>query len=174
MWRPLKEIKKSSNGFLIFQVGIVLALMVLIITLSLSQTSVLRRHIVHAHAQKMSILFRYLQQKACAMQKEQTLIFDERSVRYYTDTAEYFLPQGVRFGFSYNAYGPPSSPKQIISKAITFKNNTVTFSPDGSITPGTIYMTDAQKKMTYALTVPISSISLLRLYRLESSWVCLS
>lgn len=174
MWRPLKEIKKSSNGFLIFQVGIVLALMVLIITLSLSQTSVLRRHIVHAHAQKMSILFRYLQQKACATQKEQKLVFDERTRRYYTDVAEYHVPQGVLFGFSPNAYGPPSSPKQIISKAITFKNNTVHFSPDGSMTPGTIYMADAEKKITYALTVPISSISLLRLYRLESSWICLT
>lgn len=148
--------------------------MVLIITLSLSQTSVLSRHILHAHAQKMSILLRYLQQKACATQKEQKLIFDERYARYYTQDAEYFLPHGILFGFSANAYGPPSSPKQSISTAITFKNNTVYFYPDGSITSGTIYMADAEKKITYALTVPISSISLLRLYRLDSSWVCLS
>lgn len=129
---------------------------------------------VHACAQKLSILLRYVQQKACATQKEQKLIFEERNGRYHTDTHEYVLPQGVIFGFSPNTYGPPSSPKHMANKAITFKNNTITCSPDGSITPGTLYITDSEKKVTYALTVPVSSIALLRLYRLEEAWVCLS
>lgn len=117
---------------------------------------------------------RYLQQKACATQQEQKLVFDERTARYYTDTAEYYLPQGVRFGCAQNTYGPPSSPQHLVYKSITFNNNTIIFSPDGSVTSGTLYLTDSDKKMTYALTVPVSSCALLRLYRLDGTWVCLS
>lgn len=156
------------------QVGIVLALLVVIITLSISNTVLLRKQMMHAQVEKLAVLFRYFQQKACATQTEQKLTFDERTATYSADSFKETLPVGIQFGFLNNVYGPPSSPKTLIHKGITFTNNTVMFSPDGSISSGTVYLVDTEKNILYALTAPISHISLLRIYRYDGKWVCLS
>jgi hypothetical protein len=185
LWRKIKKSYKRNNtaGFLLVQIGIVLALLVVIVTISISNTTLLRKHMVHAQVEKLELLFRYFQQKACATQTEQKLIFDERTSTYYAvDSFKETLPAGIQFGFLNNVYGPPSSPKTLIHKGITFNNNTVMFSPDGSISSGTLYLIDAEKNILYALTAPISHISFLRIYRYDErydghyngKWVCLS
>jgi len=175
-WRKTKTNYKKKNyaGFLLIQIGVVLALFVLIITLSLSHSNLLRKQIMHAEVEKLAVLFRYFQQRACVTQREQKLVFDERTGSYVCDTYKQTLPFGIQFGCIAHSYGPPSNPQTLIKKGITFKNNTVVFSPDGSISAGTVYLVDAQKKLMYALTSPISHISFLRMYRYDSGWSCLS
>ncbi len=179
MLQRLRVSKKNYKqnhveGFLLIQIGIVLALLVLIITLSLSHSNLLRKQLMHAEVEKLAVLFRYFQQRACVMQTEQKLTFDERTSSYFSDNYKQTLPFGIQFGSVPNCYGPPSHPQTRINKGITFKNNTVVFSPDGSISAGTLYLVDAEKKLTYAITSPISHISFLRIYRYDSVWKCLS
>lgn len=170
-----KNYKKNSYaGYLLIQIGIVLALLLVIITLSLSQSTLLRKQLMHAEVEKLAVLFRYFQQRACVTQTEQTLIFDERTSSYSSGTYKQTLPFGIQFGFVSSCYGPPSKPQIVINKSITFKNNTVLFSPDGCISSGTLYLVDTEKKYMYALTAPISNISFLRIYRYDSQWTCLS
>ena len=51
----------------------------------------------------------------------------------------------------------------------------VIFSPDGKITPGTIYLTDFKKNIMVALTCPIGNISYIRKYQYDNNtWKQLS
>jgi len=79
------------------------------------------------------------------------------------------LSQPIQFGIMPNIKGPPSSAHTLITKPISFKNNTLVCYPSGIISAGTIYMTD-NKQCMYALSCPVGYVSYLRKYRYANGW----
>lgn len=71
------------------------------------------------------------------------------------------LPAQVRFGAAADVLGSPSSPTTPPpSNGVTFRQATVTFLPDGTLSPGpgTIYLTggDGRASVTMAISVTIA------------------
>ena len=105
--------------------------------------------------------FSYLQQRSIATLQPEILTFDEKTNSYtYTGPQNKLictkLGKTVKFGFIHGVKGPPSLPTQPITKAITFSHSkekqAATFSPEGKISPGTVYLVDTNKRVMGALT----------------------
>ncbi len=106
--------------------------------------------------------------------QEQTITIDTATQCYSTPDYTYTLPPAVRFGALDNALGPPSSPQTPITALCTFNNNKIHFSADGTISSGIIYIVDRNKKVGYALSNGVGSVSYLRLYRYDKKkWIAL-
>lgn len=121
------------------------------------------------------MVFCHLQQVAISSNKILTLQFNIPSNSYSFQNNSVILSKNVTYGVVDYAKGPPSLPNKIINKPITFKNNQVIFSHDGKINPGTIYLSDKLKRYLYAITIPISQVSLIRKYKyLNKQWILIN
>lgn len=164
----------KQRGSLIINLGIALALILFLLSMSLPSISFMRRFLLHTELEKLYNIFYYLQQRAIATNQDHLLHFDIQNNRFYTDILSEQLPSGLRFDFLPGAHGPPSSPTKPITSPITFKKNRVVFYADGTITAGTIYLVDHDHNSMYALTSPISQISFVRIYHYsKGSWALL-
>lgn len=159
-------LKRLTKGFSLIELLVVLALVLLITTLTMPSLWFLKRQAVACEAEKLHMVFCYMQQSAIACNKNLLLKFRTNSYSY--EQYEERLPVGVEFGFKSNIKGPPSWPTHPISSPITFVNNQTTFFANGKIQPGTAYLIDSGKNYLYAVTVPISQVSFIRKYRYSS------
>ena len=66
--------------------------------------------------------------------------------------------------------GPPSNPTRPLVKPVTFKNETITLYADGIVESGTVYITDSDHTVLYAVSSGVGHTSLLRLYKYQGSW----
>jgi len=111
----------------------------------------------------------YLRQKAIASNCIYELLFTTTANRYsYKQNNKIIthqLARQVLFGYLAQTKGPPSSPKNLLTKPVSFYNNKVVFYPNGKISPGSVYLIDRKKKVMKALTCPISQVSFIRKYR---------
>lgn len=161
---------KQNKGFSLIEVLIVLALIGTITALAIWNTQSLYRLTVRADIEKLYTTCLYLQQKALSCQEKQTLYFalDKKTYRY-ENCAERLNTQ-VLYGFIAGAKGPPSSPHVLITQENSFENNQIVFYPDGVIQAGTLYLTDVNKRVLYALTSGVGQVSFLRKYYYDGSW----
>lgn len=74
------------------------------------------------------------------------------------------LPKGVCFGIMPGIKGPPGKPDHYLDRAVTFKDNCLSITPQGVVSAGTIYVTDDKKRFTYALTIAAGVFSCPRTY----------
>lgn len=165
---------RHNAGFLLIEVVLVVALILIIVTLAMPQMSFLTKQIVHSEIEKLASVCFFLRQCALVTNQEQTLMFNHHKGTYSSGEYTYSLAAGVRFGFLPNSYGPPSNPQHLISQAVTFKNGKITFYADGTISSGTVYMIDAKDTYFYALTTPSAQMPCIRKYEYEQRWVPLS
>lgn len=164
--------RKLQKGFFLINLAIACSLLVIIVSLSVSQTSFFRRFLIRSEIEKMYTLFFYLNQRALVSNKEQTLHFDATKNSYQSGKKTEKLAVSLRFGILPDAFGPPSQPTKLLTQAITFVDNTVHFYPDGTISSGSIYITDNDHALLYALTISVGHISYLRKYRYSNgSWI---
>ena len=161
---------RIKSGFTLIEIMVVLALFALVVTLGMIQLSFLDNTIVHAEVDKLAITCSYLQQKAIASNSEQILKCDVEKKRYCGDNVNETLSPRVCFGYLSNVLGSPGSPSRVITKAITFPGSSIHFYPTGTISSGTAYLTDKNKKNMYALSNAVSQVSYLRLYRYDGKW----
>jgi prepilin-type N-terminal cleavage/methylation domain-containing protein len=159
-----------KSGFTLIEVMVVLALFLLIATLGMMQLSFLDNTIVHTEIDKLAMTCSYLQQKAIARNSDQILVCDTEKNKYRGDNVNETLSSRVCFGFLPNVLGSPGSPVRVINKAITFADSSIHFYPTGTISSGTLYLTDKNKKNMYALSNAVSQVSYLRLYRYDGKW----
>ncbi|MCA9770409.1 prepilin-type N-terminal cleavage/methylation domain-containing protein [Candidatus Dependentiae bacterium] len=159
-----------NKGYTLIELLIVLVLFVLITTLSITNFGFLHRSITRAELYHLYSLCYYLQHKAMATRQEQKLYIDISHNTYTYDNTTYQLPQSVSFGYLSGVKGPPTAPKKILSKPVTFKNDTVEFYPDGIISSGSIYIRDAYNNSLHALTNGIAHVSFIRLYIYNKTW----
>lgn len=160
----------TKQGFTLIEAMIVICLFALIATLGMKQLSFLDDTIAHAEVDKLAGVCTYLQQKAIATNSDQLLVCDVQKNEYRLGNAHEPLSRRIAFGFLPNVLGSPGSPSHSIKKAITFPDSSIHFYPTGTISSGTVYLTDKNKKIMYALSNAVSQVSYLRLYRYDGRW----
>ena len=107
--------------------------------------------------------------------KQQDVYFDIANNRYTFNGTVCTLPSQIMFGVIPGVKGPPSLPKKLVAKPITFKGSRISFFPEGIISSGTIYVTDRYKKFLYAISCSVSQVSYLRKYAFnDNKWVLIS
>ncbi len=137
---------------------------------------------VIAERDKLFMTFSYLQQRAMASGREQKIFFNVQGGQYHYFTSPEKkcisnLHKKVCFGFLDHALGPPGKAAKKISRVITFPTRSkipyATFLPNGTMSNGTVYLVDDQKKYMRALTSPVAPVSCLRKYRYhKGKWMC--
>lgn len=163
----------NKEGFSLLELSLVLLLILLLVTLSGTQTSLLNRIFVRNELEQLYTVCFYLKQCAIAQNKQQELEFDASKNLYRYHLTEHTLSRHVRFGSQPEAKGPPGESLSVITKPITFNNNTIVFHPDGIIQPGTVYLTDDGQRYTYALSCAVAQVSYLRKYQYTTKWIAL-
>jgi hypothetical protein len=142
----------------------VCAVMVVSVGLGTQGLFLARRRAVKTELLLLQTTCRYLQQVAIATNQEQQLVFDCALQKYSYDTSTHQLNAGVVYGFPQDLKGPPACPCKLLSKPVTFVNDTITFYPTGIISAGSVYFSDAGHTCCYALSNAISQVSYIRIY----------
>jgi prepilin-type N-terminal cleavage/methylation domain-containing protein len=157
------------NGFVFIEILITLAIFTILVVCIKSGVYSMHRVLVKAELEHIFTIALYLQRKAMTTGVEQSIVFDTSTQSFAFEDTQCRLPKGVCFGIVPDVKGPPSW--QIKTpKSITFSCNKITFYPSGAIQPGSVYVCDTKKEHMYALTIPVSYISLIRLYRYDDGW----
>lgn len=159
--------KNYGLGFSLIELMIAISIMMILISLTAINARFFNKAVIASELNLLHATCHYLQQTAMASNQPQELVFDITHNSYSADGQIHTLPSILRFGIM-DAKGPPSSPHSTLHEPITFTNNTITFSPDGIISSGTVYLTDSH--MLYALSSSVAHVSFLRKYRYDGKW----
>lgn len=132
-----------------------------------------KRQTIVEQLNQLQIICATTQQRATNTQIKQIVSLDSSNQSYFfSNHSEKLFPE-ISFGFIAGLKGPPSNPKKLVTQAITFPDQAITFYPDGTISAGTLYLTNRDKQQ-YALTVPISKETFVRKYQyLRGQWISL-
>jgi prepilin-type N-terminal cleavage/methylation domain-containing protein len=160
-------------GFTLIELIVVLALVAFIATLTIKCVLFSTTTSARIELERLYALAFYLQQRAYVEQKQQTLTINPKSNSYTGGSRSYTLAHPLIFGTLAGTKGPPSEPEKPITHPITFKNNTIVFYPGGTISAGTMYLTDTSKSCLYALSCAISQVSHIRRYKYHKRWIML-
>lgn len=166
-------LKSKRTGATLLELLVVVALIIVLVTLAFPAWRFLKTQQITEQLNQLQIICITLQQKATVTQEKQSLTFngDQRSY-FFNNQTEKLLP-GISFNFIPGLKGPPSNPKKLVTRAITFPDQVITFYPDGTISAGTLYLINREQQQ-YALTVPISKASFTRKYQYrQKQWVYL-
>ena len=170
-WQLPGKILKFKSGFILFELLVSLAIISIIIGISLNISIIADRSFLKIEIEKLYNIILYLQKKASINKQSESLFIDVEKNLYKFGNTIFYLAKNVEFGFIDGVKGPPSDPKNNITKAITFKNNTIFFYPDGNISAGIIYITDFKKSCLYALSSSAQEISYIRRYLYNQKWL---
>ena len=157
------------RGFMLFEVCIACAIFACMILMGMHVYTIYESILVKSEALVLKTALYSAAQRAMLSNNPLSIYFDTIRNGYVTEGIFRPLANGVIFGASASAYGPPSAPERPIIDPITFVKHTAVCAVDGTMQPGTIYITDDKRQCTYALTVPIGNYSYLRLYRYKNN-----
>jgi len=160
----------KHSAFSLIELMISIALCALVVALLVVNVSFLNRGIVRSEIDKLYSVCMYLQQCALTTHQEHELTFDTKNNTYRFAGKTETLRFPVEFGFPCNVKGPPSTPRKKIFSAVTFKGGKILFYPEGIISSGTVYLTDRNKTVLYALSSGIAHVSHLRKYSYTDKW----
>ena len=153
---------------------VVITIFAILASLAIPSLLFLRQNTIEAELDKLQIICHLLQRQAVntGHKEYMTLNINDHSCFYCNHTEK--LANGVFLGFIPGVSGPPANPKQNIISAVSFPNQKITFYPNGTISAGTLYLTNLQKNVLFALTVPVSQVSLMRKYKYQDgAWTYL-
>ncbi|MGC2310433.1 MAG: prepilin-type N-terminal cleavage/methylation domain-containing protein [Candidatus Babeliaceae bacterium] len=164
-----------SRGFSLFEIMIVLAVLMIILFCAFFYQTSVDQFIARTELDTLYMVFMALSNKAQLKHHDIILTFDPTKHTYHYENKEHQLAPYTLFGYQEYAQGPPSQPTHLLAQPITFGSNQVIFYADGTIKSGTVYLTDKNHQVTYALSCPIAQISYLRRYVYDhNSWVLLT
>ncbi len=86
-----------ASGFMLFELIICLAIVVIIIGLAAGNLSFLNRHLVATETEKLYAACLYMQRLAMVKGKEQELLFDAKAQTYVYGATQQKLPVGGYF-----------------------------------------------------------------------------
>ncbi len=156
-----------KSGFTLFEILIVIGIISFILYISIGFFKLNNDTLIMQELEKLYSCMLYLQSKAQIEQKNQylNLNLSDNSYTYNNYPNNIKILDPISFGFIENSKGPPSNPKVNINRAITFKDNKITFYKDKTISSGIIYMIDKNKNFMYALSTGIANITYIRKYK---------
>jgi prepilin-type N-terminal cleavage/methylation domain-containing protein len=158
----------EREGFTLIEISISIALLLLIALLGLQLFSFNRQALARIEMENIYALMLYLQRKALLTNKVEKLSFDSINHSYYGNNTHFKLHKNVYFGRKrpIGSFGKSSEmlEQEQTDKAITFKDTSIYFYPDGIISPGAIYIKDNNTISAYALTSGIAKASYIRKY----------
>ncbi len=157
--------KNNYHGYSLLEICIVLLLIALVTTFGVSSVRFLNNFSVNAALHTIRATCKQLQQRAQSTQATQTLTVDQKNNCLRHDHGTIKLNNTIQINTLNDVLGPPGSPRNKITNAVTFKHNVITFYKNGSISGGTIYLTDNGNSYQYALSNSIGSVPTLQLYR---------
>jgi prepilin-type N-terminal cleavage/methylation domain-containing protein len=161
-----------TRGVTLLEVSIVLALIACLATIGLSFTNLIDRSLVAFELKRIYALFTSLHHRAVVTGQRQTLCLGTEQA---DQLSVHPLCRGVVLGYSPGIHGPPGNVNgKLLDSAITFPKKRATFYEDGSVQAGSLYLTDQNRTVTYALTVDAGSCSYIRCYVYNKGWKLLS
>lgn len=161
----------NNRGFTLIELGVVITLIMLLASISSIVFRVYNRQLVHAEASTLFMQIGLLQRQAITSGKEQTLTIDVDQHAYTTNNTIHRLNHAVRFGFMPAVYGPPSHPVTLITQPTTFEKHKIVAQPNGTLSAGTVYLTDQSNRCLYAITIGVAKKQYIRLYRYSTQWI---
>ncbi len=166
----------SKRAFSLIELMVVVSLIGLLVILTVANVSFFASGYTRIELEKLYAICRYAQQKALMTNTAQTITLHAQGDRHSYDfgALQEQLSKSVIFGVPAGVKGPPATPTKIIESPVTFQHSQIIFYPDGIISAGTVYLTDADKKTLYALTNGVSQVSFLRAYRYDKGWQMLA
>jgi prepilin-type N-terminal cleavage/methylation domain-containing protein len=168
------HLNNKQSGTTLIEIIVVIAVLTILVSLATPGFNFLRKQSTLAELDKLHIVCNLLQKQAVSSQHKQYFILDSKYNSYFYCNHSEKLPSNILFNFIDGAKGPPANPKKMIHHAITFKNNKITFHKNGTISAGTLYLTDKNKQNMYALTIPVSQVSFIRKYKYKKNkWIYL-
>lgn len=164
----------NNKGFTLIELMIVIVIISAIAGLFVSNLSSYNSLLVRMELEKLQGVCLYLQKCAQSCQQKQMLEFDICNNSYSFKGQREQLPSQVHFNIKQGVKGPPSCPKYVLDKPITFEQERIIFYPDGIVQSGAIYLTDEKNECLYALSNGVGHVSFLRKYRYDNGWNLIS
>ncbi len=160
---------RNSLGHTLIELCCVLALIGCIGLVSTRFLVIYNSYRVRVELNRLHAALLYVRRKALLEGKAQRIRFDESTQSYQVEVV-HTLSQKVRFGIVQGIKGPPGDPRKPLEKAITWRGATLEVLPDGTVSSGSVYLTDESRSCLYALTSDASAITGVRRYCYRSSW----
>jgi hypothetical protein len=157
--------KSSQQGYILFQVVMVLAIVVALCAVSLPSLSFLQQRLVRLEAEKLLLMFRYMQRTALAAGRDERIRIDVAAGVYEGAGHREVLPSGVRFGVIPGAQGPPANPSKALAAPVSYKGGEIVFYAGGTVQAGTVYLVDSKYQVMYAVSSAVSPLVHITLYR---------
>lgn len=169
-YSQLPLLMSNQLGFTLVESSLVVLLLGILLFLTGAHARFLHRLLVRTELEHLATTCYYLQRKAMITRKPQRLTLEPERKAYRYGMTRHFLPAHVCFGYPDLAKGPPAYPDHLITKPISFKGNSIVFSPTAIIQAGTIYLTDSLHHYSYALSCGVAQVSYLRKYQYGDNW----
>jgi prepilin-type N-terminal cleavage/methylation domain-containing protein len=157
--------RTMQQGWTLIELVVVLAVIGLLSSMAVpSIDGLIARLVLHSTSMTMIQSLRMARHRAMAEGRAYAVVLDTAGEGYRvigggTPPNAVALPARVRFGAAGDVLGPPSHPTSTPPPAgVTFRQATVTFLPDGTISPGpgTIYLTGGSRGGGGTTTLAIS------------------
>lgn len=158
-----------QNGFSLIELMIVIALLSLIAMLSIGSYHTFNRFLISSELNQLRLLLLCMRYKAMALHSTISILFNRTQQSYTLDNHTYYL-QTASLNHIPGVMGPPAYPQQLITKSITFADDRITFYADGTMSAGTLYITDKQQSCMYALTIAVHDTANIRIYSYNKTW----
>lgn len=159
----------NQQSFSLIELMIVIALLTLIATLGIGPYKTYHRFLVTAELNQLRLLFLCVRYKAMALHTSLSITFNSIQQTYTIDNQVHHL-QMAQLHYLPDTMGPPANPVQLIRNSISFANDSINFYEDGSISAGTLYVTDKQHSCMYALTIAVNDFFNIRIYSYNKTW----
>lgn len=160
----------KKSGFYIFELILIIFLTAIVLKFTINGAlNFFNSQILKAQAEKLYQTIYALKNRAQLQNKKIEIKINTNQNIYSYENQQEKLNKNIKFGFLENSFGPPSSPNKKITKACTFKNDTIKIEPNGEINPGTIYLTDKNQKFMSAISIGIAKTIFIRKYSYKNN-----
>lgn len=145
----------GSRGVTLLELLVVLALLGLLATLALPHwEGMIRHHRLVQAVQTLALDLIRTRERAWIRGETQWMDLQPEVGTYQTPLGRYTLPPGIRFGTTPGVLGPPSHPAPLQDPdGVTFPGNRIRFDPEGTASPGTLYLTNGEATRALTLTL---------------------
>lgn len=171
----LRLAKNKTIGTSLVELLAAVSILAVVISIAIPGILFLKKMAISAELDRLQIASQFLQKKAVYSGQKTYLYFNLHDHSYSYDQRLEKLSEGVFFSSAPQISGPPAHPKGPITQAVTFRKQKMTFYPNGTISPGTVYLNNQNQSDLHALTVAVSQAAFIRKYKYQAgTWLYLN